>query len=110
MARKASKPLLPSFRKPHGLRLEPAPDQRLLVLSFPVPTADLRERLTRSEAEIAGEIMAGHSNAEIARRRGTAVRTIANQVASIYRKLGVRSRLELGLFALAGRHATPREP
>jgi DNA-binding NarL/FixJ family response regulator len=49
-------------------------------------------------------VLSGLSNADIAGRRGTAVRTIANQVASIYRKLQVRSRLELSLFALAGRH------
>jgi DNA-binding NarL/FixJ family response regulator len=109
VARKPRKPLLPSFRRPNGLRLEPAHDQHTLVLSFPVPTADLRGLLSGSEAAIARDILAGRSNAEIARRRGTAIRTIANQIASIYRKVGVRSRLELGLFALAGRHAVPRQ-
>lgn len=109
MAKKSPKSALPSFRRPNGLRLEPAPDEHTLVLSFPIASADLREILSSSEAEIAREILAGRSNAEIARRRGTAVRTIANQIASIYRKVGVRSRLELGLFALAGRQAPPRD-
>jgi DNA-binding NarL/FixJ family response regulator len=108
VARTPRQPRQPSFRQPHGLRLEPARDPHTLVLSFPVPNADLRELLSGSEAAIAREILAGRSNAEIARRRGTAIRTIANQIASIYRKLGVRSRLELGLFALAGRQAVPR--
>lgn len=96
---------LPAHR-PAGLRVERAEDDgRTLVLSFRIPAADWPSLLTGTEAEIAHDVLAGLSNAEIARRRGTAVRTIANQVASIYRKLRVRSRLELSLLALAGRHA-----
>ena len=34
------------------------------------------------------------SNTEIARTRGTSARTVANQVASLFRKLGIRSRAE----------------
>lgn len=96
---------LPAHR-PAGLRFEGAEDDgRTLVLSFRIPATDWPSQLTSTEAEIARDVLAGLSNAEIARRRGTAVRTIANQVASIYRKLRVRSRLELSLLALAGRHA-----
>ena len=40
-------------------------------------------------------VVAGRSNGEIAAARGRSVRTIANQVAAIFRKLGVGSRLEL---------------
>jgi DNA-binding CsgD family transcriptional regulator len=44
----------------------------------------------------------GLSNDDIARARGTSTRTVANQLASAYRKLGIGSRLQL--FALgAGR-------
>jgi DNA-binding CsgD family transcriptional regulator len=39
--------------------------------------------------------LAGLSNAEVAIRRGTSPRTIANQLASVLRKLGVGSRYEL---------------
>lgn len=37
---------------------------------------------------LAGE--EGHSNAEIARARGTSARTVANQLAGLFRKLGVQ--------------------
>ena len=80
----------------------------MLVVSFPVPRATFGELLTNTETAIARDILAGLSNSAIARKRGTAVRTIANQVASIFRKLRVRSRLELSLYALAGRHAPER--
>jgi DNA-binding NarL/FixJ family response regulator len=96
------------FRKPQGLRLEEPHGTGVLVLSFPVPCATFGELLTDTEAAIARDILSGLSNAAIARKRGTAVRTIANQVASIFRKLQVRSRLELSLYARAGRHAAPR--
>ncbi len=93
------------FRKPSGLRVEsPADETGTMVVSFRVTAADWRALLTETEADIARDILAGMSNAAIAAKRGTAVRTIANQVASIYRKLRVRSRLELSLYALAGRH------
>jgi DNA-binding NarL/FixJ family response regulator len=94
-----------AFKRPAGLRLESvSEDGESLVVSFRVPAVDWSSLLTRTETEIAHEVLAGLSNAEIAKKRGTAVRTIANQVASIYRKLQVRSRLELSLYALAGRH------
>jgi DNA-binding NarL/FixJ family response regulator len=51
--------------------------------------------LTTAEREIARGIGAGMSNAEIAQARGTAGRTVANQVASILRKLGLSSRIEI---------------
>ncbi len=35
------------------------------------------------------------ANAQIAAARGTATRTVANQVARLFQKLGVRSRAEL---------------
>jgi DNA-binding NarL/FixJ family response regulator len=40
-------------------------------------------------------LLEGKRNADIARERGTSVRTVANQVAAIFRKLKVRSRAEL---------------
>jgi DNA-binding NarL/FixJ family response regulator len=51
--------------------------------------------LTASEREVAAAILEGKSNAAIAKQRKSAVRTVANQVASIFRKLGVHSRGEL---------------
>jgi DNA-binding CsgD family transcriptional regulator len=40
------------------------------------------------------------SNAAIARARQTSVRTVANQVASLFRKTGARSRDELARIAV----------
>ena len=40
-------------------------------------------------------MVSGDSDAEIAARRGTSVRTVSNQLAALYRKLGVRGRSEL---------------
>jgi DNA-binding CsgD family transcriptional regulator len=51
--------------------------------------------LTPAEAEVARLAAAGHSNAAISRARRVHVRTIANQLESIYRKLGIASRHEL---------------
>lgn len=51
--------------------------------------------LTAAEHAVAKDIVRGCSNAAIAARRGVSARTVANQVASILSKLGVRSRLEL---------------
>lgn len=109
MAKKARRLAPPSYRRPHDLRLEASAEPGTLVVSFPIPRADFAGLLSSTEAEIVRGILAGLSNAAIAQRRGTAVRTIANQVASIYRKLEVRSRLELSLLALAGRHAPRHE-
>jgi len=53
--------------------------------------------LTTAEREIALLLRAALSNAEIARARGTSRHTVANQVASLLRKLGVSSRLEIAL-------------
>lgn len=97
------------FRKPPGLRLEERQGADVLVVSFPVRRATFGDQLTGTEAAIAHDILLGLSNAAIASKRGTAVRTIANQVASIFRKLQVRSRLELSLYALAGRHPSPHD-
>jgi DNA-binding CsgD family transcriptional regulator len=51
--------------------------------------------LTRAEQEVLDGICAGRSNAAIAKARGTAVRTVANQIAALFRKFHVRSRHEL---------------
>jgi len=51
--------------------------------------------LSNTEREITAYILEGLSNAQIATRRGTSVRTVANQVARIFEKRGVRCRAEL---------------
>jgi DNA-binding NarL/FixJ family response regulator len=51
--------------------------------------------LSRSENAVATLLLTGASNAQIAAARAKSARTVANQIASIFRKLGVRSRGEL---------------
>ena len=68
--------------------------ERWVVLSVPVPSG-ARVELSEAERAVKAMLLRGDSNADIARARGTSVRTVANQVASIFRKLGVRSRAEL---------------
>ncbi len=59
--------------------------------------ADLRpaRALSAAEQEVVGLVLSGYSNEAVARERGTSPRTVANQLASAYVKLGVGSRREL---------------
>jgi DNA-binding NarL/FixJ family response regulator len=51
--------------------------------------------LRSAERAVAHGIVRGLSNAEIARVRGTSVRTVANQVASLMRRLSAHSRAQI---------------
>lgn len=51
--------------------------------------------LTPAERSVAKGLLAGLSDKDIARDRNCSRRTIAKQAAAVYRKLGVRSRVEL---------------
>lgn len=82
---------------PSDLQLSRVGD--LIVVSAPQPS--LPPVLSESEQAVAQALLAGHSNAQIARERGTAVKTVANQLHAIYRKLGAGSREEL-VAILAG--------
>jgi DNA-binding CsgD family transcriptional regulator len=73
-------------------------DGELAVLSFTLPGNDAIN-LSLAESDVARHILAGRSNSEIAALRRCSTRTVANQVASLFRKLGVRSRLELVALA-----------
>jgi len=68
--------------------------EELAVFSFPLPPPTLPESLSAAERDVAIAVLEGLSNSEIAASRGTSARTVANQVASLLRKLGVRSRAE----------------
>lgn len=69
--------------------------QEYLVLSYSLLLPPLPTVLTPAEREVLAGVLQGKSNAEIALLRGTSLRTVANQIASIFRKLGVGSRAEL---------------
>jgi DNA-binding NarL/FixJ family response regulator len=66
---------------------------RYLVIETARPTP--HATLTEAERAVVSGVLRGLSNAQIAADRGASVRTVANQLASIFRKLGVRSRHEL---------------
>jgi DNA-binding CsgD family transcriptional regulator len=90
---------------PPGLRARriSSPDGGEIVLfSFPLAPLPLHDRLTSAEREVVSSALRGDSNADVARTRGTSVRTVANQMASALRKLGVGSRGELAARFGAG--------
>ncbi|MFO0642082.1 MAG: helix-turn-helix transcriptional regulator [Polyangiaceae bacterium] len=65
-----------------------------VVISVPLaPAPDAR--LTPTEWEVAREVLRGLSNDAIGRARGVSRHTVAAQLRSIFRKLGVGSRREL---------------
>jgi len=56
---------------------------------------DENAALTEAETDVLQRILAGRSNTEIAFERASSKRTVANQIATMFKKLGVRSRREL---------------
>jgi len=68
--------------------------RRVLIVRVDAEGLDL-SRLTAAERDIASLVIEGLSNAEIARRRGTLVRTVEKHLSNINRKLGLASRSEL---------------
>jgi DNA-binding NarL/FixJ family response regulator len=70
-------------------------DDALVLLTWTARPAPPPARLSQAEAAVLRLVRDGLSNAEIAARRGRSLRTIANQVARIFRRLGVGSRAEL---------------
>jgi DNA-binding NarL/FixJ family response regulator len=75
------------------------PGEELLALcsgSSNVPARlELLARLTPAEHVVACSLVAGSSHLQIARQRGSSSRTVASQVASVFRKAGVSGRREL---------------
>ena len=51
--------------------------------------------LTKAEAEIAALLAAGDSAAEVAGKRSVSVETVRAQIKSLYRKVGVSTRVGL---------------
>jgi DNA-binding NarL/FixJ family response regulator len=78
------------------LRLSLGDDDEVGVLSLPnAPQDAVAEKLSEAEREIGAMIIEGRTNAAIARTRKTSRHTVANQVRSMFDKLGVGSRTEL---------------
>jgi DNA-binding CsgD family transcriptional regulator len=85
-------------RSSHVSQLELGGVNALCVDTGPDAETFLAARLTNAERQVAGLVLDGLSTAEIAERRRCAYRTVANQLASVYGKLGVSSRVELGAY------------
>lgn len=66
-----------------------------LVLLTIADAAASKEQLTAAETQVAHLAARGLSSERIAKLRGSRARTVANQLAAAYRKLGVSGRREL---------------
>ena len=85
-----------------GIRLiHDGEDYAVLELTPSVGTADLTNaappsgNVSPAEREVLVLLTRGLSNGEIAKERGTSVRTVANQLQQLYQKFQVTSRVEL---------------
>ncbi|MFE0457046.1 ATP-binding protein [Streptomyces sp. NPDC058914] len=70
----------------------------------PVPASDALEGLASMERQVAALVMEGATNREIAARLFISVKTVEATLTRVYRKLGIRSRVDIVRLA-AGRHA-----
>lgn len=70
------------------------------IVSVPRVDRFLREQLTRTEFDVQQLLLDGLPYTEIAEARAASPRTIANQIASIFRKLGISGRPELLLHVV----------
>jgi DNA-binding CsgD family transcriptional regulator len=59
--------------------------------------------LTPRDRDIIALVLAGHTNAEIARRLNIQLQTLKNTLSGIYDKLGVSTRLQLAVLLLRDR-------
>ncbi len=76
----------------------------LRVISLPRPDLRLASALPPAELAVVRSLIEGACYDEIAQRRGTSTRTIANQITTVFRRMKVsgRSELLLQLFAEQG--------
>jgi DNA-binding CsgD family transcriptional regulator len=75
------------------------------VIGIERPDSRLVSRLTPAEFLVARLLIEGKSHAEIAAQRRTTLRTVANQLATAFHRLGVSGRL-----GLIGQLAQNQEP
>lgn len=77
-----------------------------LVVGYALKRPRAFARLTAAELEVAEGLIEGLSSRALARRRAVSERTVANQLARIYQKLGVSSKHEL-LALVSGSRPEP---
>jgi DNA-binding CsgD family transcriptional regulator len=66
-------------------------------------------RLSLREARVARLVAEGLSDEQVAERLGIGVSDVGADLAEVFRKLGLRSRTELGLLAPDGPASSSRE-
>lgn len=71
-----------------------APNERRMEIVTGVADK-ARSLLSSGELDVALQVLDGYSNAQIASRRGSKGRTVANQISSAFRKVSARGRGEL---------------
>lgn len=77
---------------------------RALPVDADVGVDDRLQRLTARESEIAAQVATGHSNKAIAAENGISEQTVKVHLNNIYRKTGLRNRVQLALAL------NPRDP
>lgn len=75
--------------------MEPVDAVDASVTVMAADTPSFPATFTEAERGLAGILLEGPSNQEIAEARGSSIRTVANQLASMYAKIGVTTREEL---------------
>lgn len=86
-----------------ALHLEESPhDKTKPVLVIEMRRCDdvIAAKLSKSEYEVARQLLEGCTYRQMASSRATSVRTIANQISSVFKKLGVSGRFEVLRSAL----------
>jgi DNA-binding NarL/FixJ family response regulator len=71
-----------------------------VIFDVPFAISKIPESLTSAEYQVLFDLLAGQQNNEIAKKRRTSARTVANQLATLFDKFGVASRGELAAKAL----------
>ena len=97
----------------HGVPVNPAlVDEQLDAhrwqISCEIPGSCFAPRLSPGERDVARMLIEGRKHVEIADLRGTSMRTTANQLASIFSKLGISGRAQLRSKAIIESAPTPR--
>ena len=80
--------------------------EELAARTAAAPTITGGEQLTPRERELVSLVAAGGSNKDIARRLAISVKTVKTHLTSVFKKLGLSTRLELAVAV--GRSATPQ--
>jgi DNA-binding CsgD family transcriptional regulator len=97
----------------YGLGEEPTLSQdgfsEVLIFDTVLAPSEPAEGLTLTERSVLLQVIRGENNREIAAKRGTSARTVANQVAVLFKKFGASSRAELAARSLSVDHRRRRQ-